>query len=66
MSSAISWSPEIELQDSATRGRPAIANNGGVLCIAWRGMGRHYIWVSTSQDNGQSWSAPQETKRSSH
>src|SRR5271157_1890545 len=52
------WSPQRELRDRATKGRPALALGNGVLCMAWQGLDQNNIWVSVSKD-GLNWS-PQE------
>ena len=54
------WSPQRELKDRATKGRPALALGNGVLCMAWQGLDQNNIWVSVSKDNGAQWSPQKE------
>src|SRR5690349_17142887 len=56
MSNLTQWSTPVELKDRATSARPALAHLNSTLCMAWRGINGNTIFVSTSQDNGQTWS----------
>jgi hypothetical protein len=35
------WTTPVELTDRATRDKPALATNGGVICMARIGSGQH-------------------------
>lgn len=48
--------PPRELTDRGTRNGPAVATNGPLLAMAWRGLNEDNIWVSVSTNGGVTWS----------
>ena len=44
------WLPPYDVQDRASRDRPALARKGNTLCLAWRGVLENEIWVSITRE----------------